>query len=115
MKHTATLTMLLLATCLAGLSVASTLNVPQDYATIQEALDAAEYGDQVMVAPGYYYENILWPQQSGIRLSGSGAEQTIIDGQEIDRTIYFPHVNFYTWNTTIEGFTITGGKATGQL
>jgi hypothetical protein len=115
MRCTLTITLLLLATCLTGLSNASTLNVPQVYATIQEALDDAGYGDQVLVAPGHYNENILWPRQNGIRLSGSGAEQTIIDGQGIDRTIHFPHADFYTWDTTIEGFTITGGDATGAL
>jgi hypothetical protein len=115
MRYTLTITLILLATCLTGLSNASTLNVPQVYATIQEALDDAGYGDQVLVAPGHYNENILWPRQNGIRLSGSGAEQTIIDGQGIDRTIHFPHAGFYTRDTTIEGFTITGGDATGAL
>jgi hypothetical protein len=34
------------------------INVPIDYATIQEAVDAAVFGDTVLVSPGEYVENI---------------------------------------------------------
>lgn len=51
----------LMALILAGgagvLSAADRL-VPVPYATIQSALDAAQAGDSVIVAPGTYYENI---------------------------------------------------------
>jgi hypothetical protein len=39
----------------------ATLKVPEDYATIQEALDAAEQRDSVVVAPGTYSEALTFP------------------------------------------------------
>ena len=47
------------ATCAAALmalpAFADTINVPGDFATIQAALDAAENGDEVIVAAGAAY------------------------------------------------------------
>ena len=40
-----------------GLS-ADTINVPADYGLIQLAINAATNGDEVVVAPGTYYETI---------------------------------------------------------
>jgi hypothetical protein len=54
------------------------LRVPQDYATLQAAVDAARAGDTVLVKPGTYFETVRL--KSGIRLLGTGAAVTVLDG-----------------------------------
>lgn len=54
------------------------LQVPKDYPTIQAAVDAAHVGDTVLVKPGTYFQTVRL--KSGIRLLGSGAAVTFLDG-----------------------------------
>ena len=54
------------------------LQVPEDYATLQAAVDAARAGDTVRVRSGTYRETVRL--KSGIRLLGSGAAWTVLDG-----------------------------------
>jgi len=90
---------------------ATIIYVPSQYATIQQGLNSAQYGDTVLVALGTYPENITWPTQDGVFLmSESGAQSTIIDGSSSGRVINFPNYS-YTLNTVITGFTIENGTA----
>ena len=57
---------------------ADTISVPNDYKTIQEAVDAAARGDTVWVAAGVYEETVVIKQ--AMTLCGAGSDQTIIDG-----------------------------------
>ncbi len=76
-----------------------TLDVPDMYSTIQEAVDAAGTGDFIRVAAGTYSEDILIKSKS-FSLRGAGKGQTIIQGS----------VKIYnTSETSFEGFTIEGG------
>lgn len=55
-----------------------TVEVPAEYATIQAALNAAQPGDIVHLAPQTYSESVTVP--SGVRLQGSGADKTLFIG-----------------------------------
>ena len=87
------------------------LNVPTDYSTIQAALTAANATDTVLVQPGTYTENIIWPETNGIKLISAGdSSNTIIDGGGTSRVIYmYPIIATIDNNTLIQGFKITNG------
>ena len=85
-----------------------TINVPSDYPTIQQALNAAEQNTIINVSAGTYIENLVWPSVNGIELKGiNGRENTIIDGNNDGRVI-----SIEGWSTAdilIDGFTIQNG------
>ena len=53
-------------------------NGPNNYSTIQDAVDNASNGDIIFVYEGTYYEHVLITKQ--VNLIGESREQTIIDG-----------------------------------
>ena len=88
---------------------AEVLDVPREYSTIGAALDDAEPGDVVKVAPGRYYEFGL-KLTSGVILSGSGLgpEETIIDGQGQGRILT---AKYLQTSAFVENLTFTNGHA----
>jgi len=80
--------------------------------SIQAALDSCSFGDTVLVAPGVYYENIVWPNLHGIHLtSESGPDSTIIDGTGTESVIIMNADALPSHTTIIDGFTIRNGVA----
>ncbi|MDD5542713.1 MAG: hypothetical protein PHX83_06025 [Acidobacteriia bacterium] len=84
MKNMKNLLVLMLAiavvlTVVNGIAAAKELKVPKDYATIQLAIGAAQPGDKVKVEKGTYLGQVLI--NKSITVEGSGADKTIIDGQ----------------------------------
>jgi len=69
---------------LSGDALALTIRVPGDHDTIQAAVDAAEYGDVVLVRPGTYDEDVVIGT-SGIRLLGKPG--AVLDGRNVPLTI----------------------------
>ncbi len=56
-----------------GVASAGKLRVPADYATIQEAVDAAGSGDTIVIKSGTYAERVSIANASRLTLKGSGA------------------------------------------
>ena len=118
MKWTPILSFLLSLLFSLTLYSQSTLKVPEDFNTIQAALDSAKTNYTILVSPGTYYENLVWPSTvDGIRLIGeAGATETIIDGGEQGHVIYmWGSITSGKENisriTLIQGFTIQNGYA----
>jgi uncharacterized repeat protein (TIGR01451 family) len=87
-----------------------TLRVPQDYPTIQEALDSAKANTYILVAPGTYYETLRWIGKAGIRLIGEmGSDQTIIDANHSGRPIW-KSSGINDQYALLQGFTIQNGR-----
>ncbi len=92
---------------------ASDIHVPEDYETLQAAIQASQSGDTILVAPGIYRERIAL--KPGIHLRSVGpdvpgelglkrAEDTIIDGGgQVGDT---PGV-VMAEGATLDGFTVT--------
>lgn len=79
---------------------------------IQAGLDSCADNDIVLVGPGTYYENIVWPNTQGIHLiSELGSEVTVIDGGDYPRVIVCSTGVDST--TMIRGLTIQNGQAAG--
>ncbi len=98
---------LLLTTTVA----ADTLRVPEDFGTVQSAIDAASSGDFVSVGPGTYNE-LLDMQGKAIRLFGrDGAAATTIDATGLGGSAIVC-MNGETSETVIAGLTLTGGTGT---
>lgn len=62
----------------------TTIVVPDDYKTVQEAIDVANPGDTIYVYNGTYYENIFINKT--VSLVGEDPEITIIDGSKSNVT-----------------------------
>lgn len=87
--------------------------VPDNYTTIQEAINAASPGDIIKVHDGPYYENIFINKT--ISLIGEKTETTIIDGSKSNVT-FGPTVYVYgedAKGVRICNFTIQGSNAWG--
>ena len=95
------------------------ISVPDDFSTIQEAINSSVEGDSVIVANGTYYESIDFlgkeitvASQYIYSHDPIDIENTIIDAnQEEYHVVKF--VNEETRNSRLIGFSITGGNANG--
>jgi parallel beta-helix repeat protein len=109
-RATAAVLSIMLVTSLLGVLLHShsvsanpaTILVPQDYSTIQAAVDAANHGDLILVDAGTYTENVVVTKS--VTLLGSSQNQTVIEAPSLTA------VDVKSNNVTISGFTIRGGS-----
>ena len=89
--------------------------VPSEYSRIQEAINACENGDTVLVAPGVYFETINF---SGKDITVTGTDPndpkvvgyTVLNGDDDGTVVTFE--NGETSAAVLTGFTLTGGFGT---
>jgi nitrous oxidase accessory protein NosD len=96
----------------SAFALAVNLRVPQQYPTIQGAINAAADGDTVLVAPGTYVENLLISRPLTLR-STAGAESTTIDGGAVGPVMVVRGTGAEV--VTVSGFTLTNGFNTFSL
>ena len=101
---------------IGNLTRATTINVPANYSTIQEAINAASDGDTIIVAAGTYNERVVINKP--LTLQGENRDTTIIDGTGMTVTgippygnngiLIFPGASYHTKDVgiTISGFTV---------
>jgi len=90
-----------------GTLQATTINVPNDAATIQAGIDAASDGDSILVSSGTYIENIDFSGKNVMVYSVGGPDSTIIDGGGLGSTVTFMNQEE---TAVLDGFTITNGR-----
>ncbi|UCC78979.1 MAG: T9SS type A sorting domain-containing protein [Candidatus Zixiibacteriota bacterium] len=95
------------------------INIPGDYPTIQQGIDASVDGDTVLVQPGTYVENINFNGHNIVLGSlflttgdTSYISQTVIDGSRSAAVVRFENGEDST--AAIHGFTIQNGEGTGS-
>lgn len=87
---------------------AEIIRVPEDYSSIQQAIDLSSTGDAIFVAPGVYNEVIDFLGKNITVLGVEGPDATIIDGSGLHDSV----VKFNSGEgsaTLLHGFTITDG------
>ncbi|MDP8209654.1 MAG: right-handed parallel beta-helix repeat-containing protein [Candidatus Stygibacter australis] len=96
--------------------LAETIYVPDDYPAIQEAINASEDSDLVLVSPGTYFENISFFGKAITVASLYYTTQepgyisdTVINGGGASHVVCFE--NGETPESVLTGFTITNGNA----
>ena len=84
-----------------------TYYVPDEYSTIQAAVDAASPGDTIIVRDGTYTENVNVYKDHLTIKSESGAEETIVQAANPEENVFEVTADY----VNISGFTVTGANA----
>jgi hypothetical protein len=108
----AKLTIVLLSVTCMGVAAADTIYVcvggSGDYQNIQDAINAASVGDEIVVGPGTYCEHIDFLDKAVTVRSLCGPHLTIIDGEDVGGSVV-RCAGGQGAETKLIGFTITRG------
>lgn len=85
------------------------------YASIQEAVDAARTGDVIRIKAGSYPEHVTIHSKDSVRIVGDGADKVIILGRDLVGSFHIGKWPYGASNIEISGLTIQehGGLAMG--
>jgi hypothetical protein len=92
---------------LPAIGSASIFYVPDDYNTIQGAIDISVSGDTIIVRPGTYIENIIFSGETITLRSEYGPDVTTIDGNQAGSVVEFDNCEPFV--PELEGFSLTNG------
>jgi hypothetical protein len=100
---------LLVLCAFVGTISAATIYVPDDYSTIQQAVNAASPGDTIIVRDGSYTENVDVNKQLTIQ-SEHGSASTIVQANNSNDHVFEVTVDW----VNISGFTVQGATGLGK-
>ncbi len=116
MKNLTGFILILAVLAIAPVASAVVINIPADYPTIQEGIDASSDGDTVLVQPGAYVENINFNGHNIVLGSlflttgdTSYISTTIIDGDSSGTVVTFESGEDST--AVVTGFSMQNGRA----
>ena len=89
----------------------ATIYVPDNYSTIQAAVNAASPGDTIIVRDGTYTENINISKDNLTIQSENGAETTIVQAPDGNNHMFEIHANY----VEISGLTVKGAPGYSSL
>ena len=89
---------------LFGVTSAAVIYVPDDYPTIQQAVNNAIPGDEIIVRDGIYTENVVVTKSNLVIRSENGSSKCTVFARNPSEHVILVRAN----RVVIEGFTITG-------
>ncbi|MCF7809541.1 right-handed parallel beta-helix repeat-containing protein [bacterium] len=100
---------LLILLILSGIAQAEIINVPDDFETIQGAIDESANGDTILVESGEYIENLDFSGKDIVVIgSPDNPYMTLIDGDHNGSVVLF--TNGESRNAVLSGFLLTYGS-----
>jgi hypothetical protein len=88
-------------------------DVPEEYPTIQAAVDAAQPGDLVRIGPGTYREQVVvGPAKHDVVIRGTDRNRVVLDGGNGER---FDGIAVHADGVAVENLTVRGYASDGIL